>query len=141
MSQTFLALKNEILYQNHISFIHIFFINSCHLFAVFPFKLHRIIRFYIYQTKHSFPFPSNHWSLFSCIHSLTLSNFSLVQSLSAEFHVTISALFLSSRITSGVDPDYIHSSHVCSGKVIKKYRNSRFLLQIILFFFSADRKD
>ena len=40
------------------------------------------------------------------------------------------------------DPDYIHLckcwSHICSGK---KYRNTHFLLQIILFFSSADRKD
>ena len=45
----------------------------------------------------------------------------------------------------GADLDYIHLckcwSHICSGKVIKKYRNTRFLLQIILFFSSADRKD
>ena len=45
----------------------------------------------------------------------------------------------------GEDPEYIHLckswSHICSGKVIKKYRNTRFLLQIILFFSSADRKD
>ena len=39
---------------------------------------------------------------------------------------------------SAADPDYIHfckcSSHIYSDKIIKKYRNTRFLLQIILFF-------
>ena len=44
---------------------------------------------------------------------------------------------------SGADPDYIHLckcwSQICSGKVIKKYRNTRFLPLIILFFSSADR--
>ena len=46
---------------------------------------------------------------------------------------------------TGENPDYIHLckcwSHICSGKVIKKSRNTRFLLQIILFFPSADWKD
>ena len=45
----------------------------------------------------------------------------------------------------GADPNYIHLcecwSHIFSGKIFKKYRNTHFLHQIIVFFSSADRKD
>ena len=45
----------------------------------------------------------------------------------------------------GADPDYIHLckcwSYIFSGKIIKKYRNTHFLHQIIVFFSSTDRKD
>ena len=48
-------------------------------------------------------------------------------------------------LSPGAGPDCIHLckywSHICSGEVIKKYWNTRFLLQIILFFSSADQKD
>ena len=46
---------------------------------------------------------------------------------------------------AGADPDYIRLckcwSYIFSGKIIKKYRNTHFLHQIVVFFSSADRKD
>ena len=49
------------------------------------------------------------------------------------------------RHYTGADPDYIHLckcwNHICSGKLFKKYWNTRFLPEIILLFSSADQKD
>ena len=56
-----------------------------------------------------------------------------------------SSSFYPLTICTGADPEYIHLckcwSHICGGKIIKKYRYTYFLHQIIFFFSSADRKD